>query len=561
MSRYLYSEKSDCKNCYKCIRHCPVKSIRFEGDMAHITQEDCILCGKCYIICPQHAKKIRSDIEIVKDMIKNKNRVIASIAPSAAAYFSDVDFEEIRSGIKKLGFADAEETALGATVVKKCYEDLVKEKKQNVIISSCCPTVNQMIQKYYPEVIPYLANVASPMEVHCSMIKQRDEEVKTVFIGPCISKMAEAENIAEVDCAITFDMLKSWFDEKEIKLKAAYNDTYIRPEKTRARFFPITGGILKTMDCNDKDTTYISIDGIEKCISVIKDIIAGNLSRCFIEMSACSGSCVGGPIMTEYGDTPIKSYISVNRQAGGEDFEIGDFDRLFVKKDRPFISTDRKMPGAAQIREILKKMGKEKPEDELNCGSCGYDTCHEKAIAVYQGKATYEMCLPFLKGKAESFSDNIITNTPNGIIVLNENLQVQQINEAACRIMNIPDPSIVLNEPVVRILSPKSFLDLMEKGEALKEESLYLAEYGKYVEQTIIHDKSYHILICIMHDVTEKATEREKKEKLKRETIETADNVVEKQMCLVQEIASLLGESVAETKIALTKMKESLKYE
>ena len=211
-----------------------------------------------------------------------------------------------------------------------------------------------------------------------------------------------------------------------------------------------------------------------------------------------------------------------------------------------------------EIQEILKKMGKTRPEDELNCGSCGYDTCREKAVAIFQGKAEISMCLPFLKERAESFSDCIVNNTPNGLIVLNENLEVQQINAAARKIMNIRSASDVLGEEVVRILDTEIFMRVLRTKRSVRDERTYLAEYKKYVEQTVIYDETYHLLICIMRDITDEENERAKKEGSSRQTVEVADKVVDKQMRIVQEIASLLGETAAETKIALTKLKESI---
>lgn len=206
-------------------------------------------------------------------------------------------------------------------------------------------------------------------------------------------------------------------------------------------------------------------------------------------------------------------------------------------------------------------MGKTKPEHELNCGSCGYNTCREKAVAVIQGKADLTMCLPYLKEKAESFSDNIIKNTPNAVIVLNEAFEVQQINASACELMNITDQGNILGDQVVRVLDPIVFFEVMDKGEDIYNRPVYLAEYKKYVEQTVIYDKGFHIIICIMRDVTQEQKQRAEKEELSRTTMEITDKVIEKQMRAVQEIASLLGETTAETKVALTKLKESLSNE
>lgn len=555
MREFLKLKKSNCKNCYKCIRNCPVKSIKFSSNQAHIVPNECILCGQCFVVCPQNAKEIIDDTDKAKALLKEDFPVIASIAPSFIANYNGAGINSIREALKKIGFYDAEETAIGATIVKKEYENILKNKRKDIVISSCCHSINLLIQKYFPSSIKYLANIVSPMQAHCLDIKSRYPNAKTVFIGPCLSKKDEAERYnGVVDCVLTFEELTNWLDSENIKIESQRDIT----EKSRARLFPTTGGILKTMYCDQDDYSYIAVDGVENCIEALKDIESGNISHCFIEMSACNGSCIGGPVMEKFHNSPIRDYQQVNSYAGKLDFEVEFANSNLIKKEYTYIGNNKKFPGNIEIEAILKQMGKTKPEHELNCGSCGYNTCREKAIAVYQGKADLSMCLPFLKEKAESFSDNIIRNTQNGIIVLNEDLEVQQINRAALKIMNIKNESDVLGDQVVRILDPKIFMDVRNSGISIFDKKMYLAEYNKYVEETISYDKDYHIIICIMRDITDEEIGREKKEKISQKTIEIADKVVDKQMRVVQEIASLLGETAAETKIALTKLKESI---
>ncbi len=558
MSECLTLKKSNCKNCYKCIRHCPVKSIRFSGNQAHIIGNECILCGQCFVVCPQNAKQIVDETEKVKVLIQSGAPVYASVAPSFIANYQGIGINGIRKALIKLGFAGAEETALGATVVKTEYEKMLADGTKDVLISSCCHSVNLLIQKYYPSLLPYLADVMSPMQAHCSDIKKRFPDAKTVFIGPCVSKKDEAEHYEGiVDAVLTFEELTEWLKAERIDLEADLDVD----DESRARFFPTTGGILKTMANRTPDYTYMAIDGVDNCIAALKEIEQGNVHKCFIEMSACAGSCVGGPVMEKYHRSPIIDYQSVADYAGKKDFKVTQPDSLDLKKHFEPIERRYGAPSESEIQDILKKMGKNRPEDELNCGSCGYDTCREKAVAIYHGKAEISMCLPYLKDKAESFSDCIVSNTPNALIVINDALEVQQINPAARKILNIRYSSDVLGDQVVRILDPKPFLQVLESKRAVRNRRTYLAEYDKYVEQTIIYDPNYHMLLCIMRDITEQETEREKREKLRSQTVETADNVVDKQMRIVQEIASLLGETAAETKIALTKLKESISDE
>ena len=554
----LTLKKSNCKNCYKCIRHCPVKSIRFSGNQAYIIGTDCIMCGQCFVVCPQDAKQIVDETEKVKVLLQSGAPVYVSLAPSFIANYKGVGIGAMREALRKLGFADVEETAIGASIVKTEYERMVRDENRDVIITSCCHSINLLIQKYYPSALPCLVDVLSPMQAHCKDIKKRHPDAKTVFIGPCVSKKDEAQRIPDlVDAVLTFDELAAWLKAEKIEL----TENLDSEEHSRARLFPTTGGILKTMALDNPSFTYLAIDGTENCKEALEDIISGKTHHCFIEMSACIGSCVGGPVMEKFHRSPVQDFMAVSRYAGKADFEIEQPDMLTLRKTFPEIDRGTKMPSEEEIRDVLRQMGKMKPSQELNCGSCGYDTCREKAIAVCQGKAEISMCLPYLKDKAENFSDTIFRNTPNGLIVLNEKLEVQQINKAAQKILNLRSPADILGDQVVRIMEPGDFIDVLNSGKSLHNKRTYLAEYEKYVDETIVYDREYRLLVGILRDVTEEETQREKKEDISRQTVEIADRVVDKQMRIVQEIASLLGETAAETKIALTKLKESISDE
>jgi transcriptional regulator with PAS, ATPase and Fis domain len=276
-------------------------------------------------------------------------------------------------------------------------------------------------------------------------------------------------------------------------------------------------------------------------------------------MSACKGSCIGGPVMDKAHRSPLRDYIAVENYAGKRDFNVVQPPLSMIKKEFTTIQHDKQMPTEEEIKAILHQMNKFTPMDELNCGTCGYNTCREKAIAVFQGKAEITMCLPFLKEQAERFSDTIFKNTPNGLVVVNDKLEVQQINPAAQTILNIRQPSDVLGAPIVRILDPSDFIHVLDTYKGIYNQRKFLTEYQRYVDQTIVYDKECHLLVCIMRDVTSEQKAHADKEELSRNTIEVADKVVEKQMKVVQDIASLLGETVAETKIALSRLKDSMK--
>lgn len=558
MAFSLALKKSNCKNCYKCIRHCPVKSIKFSGNQAHISEDECILCGHCFVVCPQNAKEIVDETEKVKVLLKSGEKIIVSLAPSFVANYDGVGINSMRTALIRLGFSEVEETAIGATIVKKEYEEMLDREELDVIISSCCHSINLLIQKYFPAELKCLADVMSPMQAHCADIKKRYPGARTVFIGPCVAKKDEAQRYPGiVDAVLTFEELTRMLREKNIVPEREKDSS----EESLARIFPTAGGVIKTLLNKNEHYTYMAIDGVENCITALKDIEHGNLHKCFIEMNACVGSCIGGPVMEKYHNSPVSGYAAVDRYAGKKDFKVDYYGEDELKKDFLPIDLNEKTPTEDEIRAILKQMGKISVMDELNCGTCGYDTCREKAIAIYRGKAEVSMCLPYLKERAESFSDTVLNNTPNGIIVLNEDFEVQQINKAARKMLNIRSASDVMGEPVIRIFDPKVFIETKTSGKSVRDRKIYLAEYDRYIELTTVYDREYHNILGIMKDITDFERDKQKKEEISRQTLEVTDKVVDKQMRIVQEIASLLGETAAETKIALSKLKETIENE
>ena len=556
-TEFIRLKKADCTNCYKCIRHCPVKAIRFSGGQAHIIPEECIQCGKCFVICPQDAKNIFSELSQVRMYLSSGEDVCVSLAPSFVANYN-TGIESMKKALLKLGFKDVQETAIGATIVKREYDRLINEEHKDVLISSCCHSINLLIQKYYPNELCYLASVLSPMLAHCKKIREEHPGCRTVFIGPCISKKDEAERYGGiVDAVLTFDELSAWLKEENIVVEQDKDDY----EHSKARLFPTTGGIIRSMLADHPDYSYISVDGVENCMEFLENIERGNVHKCFIEMSACVGSCIGGPLMEQKENRMLDNRLAVDRYAGKKDFDVSQPEPSHIAQKFEYVPLYEQQPTEAEIQAILNRMGKHTKADELNCGGCGYDTCRKKAIAVYQEKAEITMCFPYLRAQSAALTDNITDNSPNGIFVLNERLEVQKINPMARHMLSIRRDSDVLGENVTRILDPDMFVRVLETGKNIKDEIMYLADYRLYVETTITYDKETRSLICIMRDITDEQIEREKRVDVIRQTAEVADSVVEKQMRIVQEIASLLGETAAETKIALTKLKESISDE
>ena len=556
MSRYLDFKKAQCKDCYKCLRECPVKAIDVKEHQAKIIDDRCILCGRCTHVCPQNAKKVHSDRDRVAALLQAGD-CVASVAPSFISSFGVEDFSVFKLALGKLGFRDAEETAVGAKVVVGEYRKLLENGKYPNLITSSCPAVNRMIQLYYPKALPFLAPVDSPMLAHAKILKQTHPGQKIVFIGPCIAKKQEADESGLVDGALTFEDLKEMFAEKGVRLDEIVNVRFAEGGETnRARFFPISRGIIKSFDKMPEGYEYVAVDGVKRCADVLGGI--DKIKGVFLEINACEYACVNGPCsLTPEGgalsaNAAIRRYVAKDLAAPSSKplptYEGIDFHRAYPRM-RPgsFIVTER------DIREILAKTGKMKPEDELNCGACGYNTCREKAWAVANGYADIDICLPYMRERAESMSYEIIHNSPNGIVVADNDLKIIDANRKAGELFGF-ETEEVIGKPMIDVMDPTEFLLAVESDKS-RTMQFEIAKTGKHVDMTVLPLKGHKVVFGVLKDITASVDYNEKLDAMRIETLETTDAVIKKQMRVAQEIASLLGETTAETKVALLKLK------
>lgn len=563
-------KEANCKNCYKCIRSCPVNAIAFRNDQAEIIHDECTLCGNCLKICPQNAKSVNSEIDKVKKYIRKKEKVYVSLAPS---FISAYDYDEkwLYCALKKLGFTHVEGTANGAYQVSRQYERLLNKKEMKNIITSCCSSIILLIEKYYPQLIGQLAPVVSPMIAHAKMLRETyGQRIRVVFIGPCLSKKEECndlQNENQIDAVLTFDELDKWFEEEGISPDQDLSEE-MKNFDTITRIYPVPGGILKTIDKNSrKNYRSISVDGVERCIDILDSIIEGNIENYFIEMSSCTGGCIAGPCMKHVQGGFLTSRerllnYAKRTSAYQNDSKNSVMAATKIELSKTFIDRSKKMeqPSEAVIQGILNSIGKFSKDKELNCGACGYPSCREKAIAVYMGKAQVHMCLPYMRERAESISNIIINYTPYAIFALDKNLNIQEINKSAKKMFKL-GATDVEGMHIEEILKCEFFEKVLENDENIYDEKYVYEEYNMIVKQSIINVSKHNTLIVLINDITDEENQRQKIFESRSQNIEIAQKVMEKQMIVAQEIASLLGETTAETKVALTKLKKSIMSE
>lgn len=418
----VYTVKDRCRVCYTCVRECPVKAIKIVNGQAEVMPERCIACGNCVNICSQGAKTFNKQINEVEALLKNDDFVIAAVAPSFPAEFVEIEDNKLFVGmLRHIGFQSVVEVSFGADLVAKEYKSLLDEQGDNSYISSDCPAVVACIEKHHPDLVKSLAPIVSPMVAISRVLrKKHSNNIKIVFIGPCIAKKGESN---EIDNSITFTELRQMFDTQGINSNSVKPYDFDPPYAGKGSVFPVSHGLLNTMG-KTADVTYSTVivaDGKKDFIDAITEYEKGNLKGKHLELLCCDG-CIMGPGMSKNGSrlnrkNRISTYaldklnkLDLAQWYGQmEDYKSLDLSREFKSDDRRISK-----PSEEEISNALKQIGKFEQKDHLNCKACGYDTCRLHAIAIVNGLAESEMCLPFTIERMH--------NTINNLNISNEKL-------------------------------------------------------------------------------------------------------------------------------------------
>ena len=553
-----------CKHCYKCIRNCEVKAVMIKDGRAEIMPDKCILCGKCMQVCPQSAKTLISDLELVKGYIRDGIPTVISLAPSYMGLLKYKTVGQVNGALQKLGFCDVRETSEGAAVVTAEYSKLLEAGEMENIITTCCPSVNDLIEIYYPKLIPFMAPVVSPMIAHGKMLKKElGPEAKVVFLGPCIAKKKESGDIRHdgcVDAVLNFNDISRWLAEEEITIEDCEDIPFTNIDPRVNRLYPVTNGIVRSVLATEKATDgyrKFYVHGSRNCIDLCESILRGEIKGCFIEMNMCSGGCIKGPTVDDESVSRFK--VKLDMQEAIERVPVPEEALASVIEEIPFgkrflnRSPKDPMPTESQIQQILKMTGKTKPEDELNCGACGYFTCREKAVAVFQKKAELNMCIPFMNEKAESLSNLVMETSPNIVLIVDKDMKVLEYSAVGERYFGKTRQE-ALNMYLYEFIDPSDFQWVYNSHQNIHGKKVTYSEYRFSTLQNIVYIEKEDVVLATFIDVTKEEEKARQEYEKKLETINLAQEVIHKQMMVAQEVAGLLGETTAETKTTLSKL-------
>lgn len=544
----VFTNKAECRDCYRCLRHCPVKAIRMVNGQASVDVDRCIACGTCIRECPQGAKQFRNDIEKARLLIKSGRRVVASIAPSFASFYSDWKRRRLPSALRRLGFSYVAETAAGAYHVAAV--SLLQRYKDSDSICTACPAVVGYIEKYLPERVPDLLPVASPMLTHAAMLRETlGSEIAVVFIGPCIAKKKEADSSSgqqQVDCALTFIELEEWLEREDTHFDCLEDSHFDDEPGGEARFFPLPGGLTRTAKIGSDSLAadIIAVSGIDEIRSLLtRPAKAGE--HLFVEPLFCAQGCVGGPGAPHNSDLfeGRRHLIGYANTHPGKTEVKPEAATITATRHEVNVLTSEQEFSEDEIRQVLNATGKHTKADELNCGACGYNSCREKAIAVLRGLAEIEMCIPYMRRLAEQRTDRIIETSPNGIVMLDDRLNIINMNPAFKKMFLCSDA--VLGRHISYLIDPEAFEKIVTGRTQLVEETIKYENYHLIAHQIIYQLVAERQIVGIFVNITGSRQSMEELARLRHKTVEQARDMLEHQVKMAQELARYLGESTA----------------
>ena len=560
MLRPVYTEPENCQDCYKCIRECPVKAIKVEDNKASIIAERCVYCGHCTQVCPTGAKKVRDGLTRAKLVLaKYPGKVYLSLAPSYISEFTDCETSRLIDAIKGLGFAVVSETALGAELVTAATERFLETAPKGVYISSACPVVVDYIRKYAPQLTDHITPIVSPMVAHAKMLKElHGDDIKIIFAGPCVGKKSEADSFGDlIEVAITFKDLRLWLEREGMETSGSGSSGFIPYRSGMGSVYPLEGGMLAGFKSHGSKASRTAFSDLTS----IKGLLSGLDTQqyddtIFLELLACKGGCINGPAGLNNTSLAMKHYtVSVNcddsEPDDKPDFSDIDLSINFV----PDPQNSRTEYPEYKIKEALAAVGKTSAADELNCSSCGYDTCRDLAVALLEGRAEDNMCASYMRRVAHDKATVLLQKIPAGVVLVNDELKIVDMTRAFAASMGEDTLGVydvfpgMAGAPLKAVCPFEGlFRTVLATGEEIKERRI--KENGRSWLLSIYNIQPQKQVFGLLQDLREMNVQKDW-------MLEKTREVIRNHMTTVQKVAGLLGENAAYTDATLRSIMEA----
>jgi iron only hydrogenase large subunit-like protein len=610
----LYINDRKCRNSYSCVRVCPVNAIEVRPQKPHpyIIPERCIGCGLCFVSCTPHAIEFRDSKEEVKLILSSGRKTAALIEPSIASEFDDItDYRKFVAMIRKLGFDYVHEVSFGVDLIGAAYAKLFSRSEGKYYITANCPSIVKYIEKFYPELVHNLAPIVSPMIATAMVVKGLyGDQVATVQIGPCIDAKDESDIYRSknlIDSVLTFIELRQLFEEFKLQERLVKMSDFDPPHGNWGALYPLPAGIIQAggIKRDMVSSSVITASGKEDIIEAINDFDKYiDTIRHHFNLFFCHG-CLLGPGMEHHRERfRRRSLVRHYAEKRVSKLDISLWQKNMDKWSRlnfsrTFSPNDQRIPEPPQeaINEVLKIVGKNDPDEEINCGACGYLSCRDFASTVAKGLAIPEMCHTYnLRNKqeyietlrqtnrklaetkkalkeseelarrekeiAQSASDmmnNMLEKLPTGVVIVDNNLKILHSNQSFINI--IGEDARAISEVIpglagadIKTLIPfniyNMFTFVIKEDQPVVSKDVHMEE--KLLNISIFPIKKNKMCGAIIRDLYSPEVQGE-------EVTNRVSEVIEKNLEMVQKIGFLLGEGASETEQMLNSIIESYK--
>lgn len=563
LDKPIYTEQNNCQDCYKCVRHCPVKAIKIANNCASIIDELCISCGRCVQVCPVGAKKARCDVDTIKMLIGSGQRVVLSLAPSWTGSFPGITAAAFVAAMQRLGFCAVSETALGAELVNNRTRTMLGgPRRTGISISSACPAVVDLINRHHPELASLIVPVASPLLAHARYLHElMGPDVRIAFAGPCIAKKCEADRCPDrIAASITFGELNEWMLSEGIELERMADTDgsagFVPVEAVSGAIYPIDGGMVAGIRGGGavEHVNFMSFSGMEAVRATLDGLQQWQPEHAvFVELMACPGGCLNGPGALGLTSAAMRQGSVLDQSRRKTKLQQPHYELQastdIVYNHESAAPTAQGSHSPAEIDSALRAVGKLSARDELNCGGCGYDSCREFAIAMLEGKAEQNMCVSYMRRVAHDKATVLLQRMPSGVIMADNHLRVLECNLHVARMLGDEVAAIYEANPGLaganlEKLVPfhRMFAQVIESANDIIDRDVRVG--SRQLKVSIFSIQPHKIVGAIIRDLNNPEVRSD-------EIISRTRAVIKENLETVQQIAYLLGENTSKTETAL----------
>ncbi len=429
--RLIQHQEDDCRRCRGCVRVCPAGAIGVSEAGTLVIHERCVSCGACVKECGFRGHVVRDDTAAVRALLHGGGPVVAVLATEAVAALHPKTTRDLECALEAMGFHAVETTLLGEEMVASEFERLVVGREHMPAIRSTCPVVVSWVLRFHPKLTGALVPLVPPYIAQAKLVKSLyPEGTVVVYVSPCFARKDDCSDPqygGAVDAAIDFAELEELLADAPPLAPGVEPPGARRPAPLKE--VSLTDGFPRSfVECGgDSRVDTAVVRGLEPLDRLLDAIADGEAAPSLVDTLHCDG-CIDGPTVAPQLSVHAKRTIAVAHGEASRSAASVGCRRLLAYLPRPDLRRSftaspvmTVVPSPEEVDRILAEGGVASRDEALDCGACGQRTCADHAVAIAQGRSTWDMCWPrqaerleaSLAALAEAATTDPLTGLPN----------------------------------------------------------------------------------------------------------------------------------------------------